>query len=100
MPAVKLVLYIHRVYSLPSLPRYSLLYSSSSNQKCNLVRPENLPSLQMPEYIYNRPEESYVDLVGSKVGFLAYNTSKITPLLQPNFKGFNSTTQVQFVMYL
>ena len=45
VPAVKLVLDTSRIIPLPSLPRYSLLYYPSSNQKYNLVRPENLPPL-------------------------------------------------------
>ena len=35
------------------------------------------------------PEELSVDLVGSKVGFLASDVAKITSLLEPGFKGLN-----------
>jgi hypothetical protein len=31
-----------------------------------------------------------VDLVGSKVGFLAGDVFEITPLLEPDFQGLNS----------
>jgi hypothetical protein len=85
MPTVKLVLDTSRTSPLPSLPRHSLLYCPSTNQKCNLVRPENLPLLQILEYVYNRLKESCVDLVGSKVRFLVYNVFEITPLLKPDF---------------
>ena len=72
---------IGKTSPFPSLSRHYLLYSSSSNQKYNLVRPKYLPPLYMPEYIYDCLKESSVNLVGSKIRFLTSDTTKITPLL-------------------
>jgi len=41
-----------------------------------------------------------MDLVGSKVGFLACDASEITPLFKPDFKGLNTTFKLQFVVHL